>query len=221
MQKPELKNKILSVDDESLSDELISAFIRKNFEPSKTGGIVYTAARTSTQDISRLRRLGAKIISAKADGKLVGLHIMLISPCLFRKKRIFCPIRCVDDSCRGQGIGADMFRKAESIATADCLYSFISTAFSSPENKKALEKLGYRKWRIASWDDSNYYSVVYRKDLSPSIKLWRLAYPFSRLLCPLCKNADGSFTFFGKIFWRPILAILKCAHSKIRKKCKV
>ena len=217
MQKRATEDVSIVVDDDSLSDESAAAFIRDCFSPQKAENIVYTAAKITAKGVSELRRRGARIICARIGGNLAGIHIMLVSKTLLGRKRVFCPIRCVAENYRGRSVGRKMFELAEREAAGKCAYSFISTAFSSERNKKALENLGYAKWRLSSWPDSDYYSIVYRKDLLPSPHFWRLAYPASRLLCPLCKNADGSFTLLGKIFWKPVLALLKAVCFKNKK----
>ena len=78
---------------------------------------------------------------------------------------------------------------------------------------------------MVSYAGTNYYSIVFRKALSPEYEIGekRLAATFflSKTFCKICYREDGTKTFVGQFFAFPrrVVSFLRRIFKRLDKKC--
>lgn len=123
----------------------------------------------------------------------------------------------VSPDYKRKGIGSMMKEVISSYAKDKCEYMLATTAENATGAINWHKKNGYHIIRYASYSDTNYYSVVMRKQLGDHQKRYnnemycKVISCFSFLKVKLSKKADGSYTKFGSYVHSLIVFILsKC-----------
>lgn len=112
------------------------------------------------------------------------------------------------------GIASKLFERFQEIAQLKgCTHIISDTAVGATSSVKWHLKNGFKKIGLRSFQSTNYYSVLFRKQLNDHW-LWSNAtscyifYVISSMLYHLYKNENGSLTMLGELLY------------KIRMKCK-
>ena len=104
---------------------------------------------------------------------------------------------------KSRGIASLLFDRFQEIARSEgCTHIISDTAVGATSSVKWHLKNGFKKIGVRSFKSTNYYSVLFRKQLKyhwlwSNNTLCSIYYIMSFVLCHLYKNKDGSLTRFG------------------------
>ena len=74
-------------------------------------------------------------------------------------------------ACRGMGVGKMLFRAFEDYATeAGCAFLQTDTSCEAKSSQAYHHSCGFEDWCYASWQGTNYYTIIMRKLLPPGRK---------------------------------------------------
>lgn len=74
-------------------------------------------------------------------------------------------------ACRGMGVGKKLFRAFEDYAMeAGCAFIQTDTSCEAKSSKAYHHSCGFEDWSFASWENTNYYTIIMRKLLPPGRK---------------------------------------------------
>ena len=201
------------IKDDSISYEEILNVVHKAFEGRLSQGMHFTAV---TYDLEKIKEIvdNGTTFCAIINGKCVGTLTLNIRKDKHNKLYGYISTVAVDPSIQGRGIGYKM--KASAINKAkemQCEYILGNTSIFAKDVKRINEKFGYKIIGYASYSTTNYYSYVFRLQLSPSLvwnnALWlRIHFFLSYIKCKMFKNPDGSY----KEIWKTFISI-KDKHS--------
>ena len=213
----------ISVNPSNVSHQEIVDFIKMCFEIPKAQGIIYSAYYVDESQIDIVKNNGAFVVVRKQD-EIVACALVYFQKCgfMFRDKRMYIFVDCVSPKFLRQGISRKLTEFLLNFAkTKGCKYTFISTALNSPINIDRNLKNGFYKWRINSYEGTDYYSILFRKDFRKTsllMTIWqKFRFTYSCLWCKMCKNADGSHTIVGTIIEKPLLFIRTTLISILKK----
>ena len=213
----------ISVNPSNVSHQEIVDFIKMCFEIPKAQGIIYSAYYVDESQIDIVKNNGAFVVVRKQD-EIVACALVYFQKCgfMFRDKRMYIFVDCVSPKFLRQGISRKLTEFLLDFAkTKGCKYAFISTALNSPINVDRNLKNGFYKWRINSYEGTDYYSILFRKDFKKPfllMSIWqKFRFAYSCLWCKMCKNADGSHTIVGTIIEKPLLFIRTTLISILKK----
>ena len=121
----------------------------------------------------------------------------------------------VSPKYKRHGIGSMMKEEKSKYAKDTCEYMISTTAEKAKNIIKWHKKNGYRIIRYASYSDTNYYSVVMRKQLGDNVKKYNsplycaLSSYISFIKVKMFKKADGTYRRLGSLI---LLLINKINH---------
>ena len=172
--------------------------IHRSFEEHINHGIVFTCSNFTLDDLKKKTDNGY-ITTVLLDRKLIGFHYFSISgECAYGE------FLAINPEYKRQGIASEILRKETKFLLDKGIVCLIEdTSADALSSVKYHLKNGYRIVGFASYRSTDYYSLVFRKQLvSPSLwnsVLWcECSFVFSFIRCRLMRKRDGSYTFTGK-----------------------
>ena len=124
------------------------------------------------------------------------------------KKFGFIGFLAVSPEAKRQGIATRLFEDIKSRFVSNGIPYIISdTACGAEWAIKWHLKTGFKKVGLVSYNTNNYYSIVFRYQIAPSV-LWnsmlftRLQYCIHYVATHILRNADGSYTMLGRLIMK-------------------
>lgn len=202
---------ITSIEDSPFSYSEVVDLIHSSFEERLNQGLHFTCSTITTDQFKQKTEkgivlvawdnetsslLGTSTVSIRKDtrGNLYGYHEYLaISP---KAKRL--------------GVGTKLLESHTYNLINRCgQYVLSDTAVGADSSVKWHVKNGFRIIGLRSFPSTNYYSYIFRKQLTPSV-LWDSKYFtsvrtfISSILVKSLYNEDGSYTLLGEMTLRVI-----------------
>lgn len=188
--------------------------IHRAFDEHLKNGIEFTCSSFTLDDLKNKTKDGYITTVTSDDGRLQGFHFFSIRGTIAHEE--FLAVR---PDCKRCGVASKMLSEEIKFLTGyksgkavTCMIG--DTSIHAISSVRWHVGNGYKIIGLASFGCTNYYSYIFRRQLtSPSVwnsRIWcAFHYACSWLLCKSTKNKNGTLTALGKI--------LKTAKNKIYK----
>lgn len=196
--------KISIKNDETTWGELAN-LLHESFQERLAQGLHFTCSYLTAEQLKRQSAGRTVLLAVDADKKNALAGTVSIE---FNEEdnssvwAYHCNL-AVSPSYKNCGIASQLFICFQEIARSEgCTHIISDTAVEATSSVKWHLKNGFKKIGLRSFKSTNYYSVLFRKQLKyhwlwSNKTLCRIYYIVSSLLCHLYKNKDGSLTWFG------------------------
>lgn len=173
--------------------------MKESFEERAAQGLNFSFMSFSIDEFIRCLS-GNTIILALEDNKIVAFQQLIL-----HEKYLECGLIAVSSNYKRCGIGTIIFNKSEQFAyKKNCEYMIADTATKAKSSVLWHLNNGYFKYKMRSFPSTNYYSIVFRKQLKPHW-LWsneflcNIHFKISSVLCHLYRHEDGTLKTLGKL----------------------
>ena len=190
--------------DESTSWQDLVTLFHEAFQERLEQGLEFTCSFYTPQELERRSANNVVLLATDKDnGALAGTAFIEVAndkngPWAYLSNMAISPNykRC--------GIGSMLEKRRIEIANAcGCRYVTSDTAVGAESSVKWHLKNGFKKAQLHSFSSTNYYSIIFRKQLVPhplwsnSFYCW-FRFQLSALKCRMCFHADGKPTWLMK-----------------------
>lgn len=172
--------------------------VHNSFQQWIENGLESAVAHYSLDDFVN-KTLAATILVAVSKERILGTHTLVFEKpgCCFGKYLAVSP------EAKRMGIGKLLLQKEVELAKSHgCKYLLEDTGEKAYWSVNWHLKNGYKKIGLKSFSTNNYYSIIFRKQLTPSF-IWNntlycnLLYVSSSFITKLIKKATGEYTILG------------------------
>lgn len=191
----------------SFSFDDISSLIRNSFEEREKQGLHFTCAHLSAIECQKKTKNSVIFVAFDTiEDKLVGMGAICITKDENGSIYGHNEYNAILPNFKHKGIGSlilsHIFRYAKQ---KQCEYIISDTALGAFSSIKFHEKNGFKKIGLRAFGLTNYYSVIFRKQLSKPSK-WshtffcKYTYIKSYIIVRLALKANGTPTLFHRIY---------------------
>ena len=196
---------VFSIQDTEISERQIYNLIKIAFQERKEAGLNYGCLSLSFEAF--LKEIEDNVILVAVDdnlGVLCGCTMLSFRMDKHGKRYGWERHTSVHPDYKGMGVGTMLISELKNKAIEfGCEYLGCSTAVEAESAVKVHLKNGYQIIGLKSYKSTNYYSFIFRMQLSPS--RWsdpafcKKQFKKSQRKVRLAYKADGSYTFLGKV----------------------
>lgn len=192
--------------DDTVSWEEIARLLHDSFQERLVQGMNFTCSFFTAEELERSSR-GCSVLVALdrvANDYLAGTVTFELQS----ESRAYHSNLAVAPDYKNKGIATLLLKSFVALAeNKGCTYIISDTAQNATSSIIWHLKNGFIPIRLRSFPSTNYYSIVFRKQLK---KHWfwsnetfcRIHFALSSALCPLYRHEDGSLTVIGKLIDR-------------------
>lgn len=192
-------------DDNISWQELVDLF-HESFQERLDQGLHFTCSYFTAEELERRGANNTVLVAIDQDNhQLVGTAFIEIMHDK-KKKWGYLTNMAIRPDCKRYGIGSKLEQQRMAIAQAnDCDYVISDTAVGATSSVKWHLKNGFKKVKMTSFDATNYYSYIFRKQLKPH-PLWssdwycRMRLFLSSITCRLKFHKNGNYTALMKLY---------------------
>ena len=190
---------------ENIPLEEFYRLMKDSFQERKDQGLNFTVLQYELKDLKRLLDVAPVVVAfdenpQTGEREYLGFQIVRIED-----NEAIAGILAVSPKCKRTGIGSRIEEFSQQFAIDEgCEYMLSNTSEEAISSVKWHLRNNYFKQRIGSYDNTNYYTIFFRKQLKYhwfwSNKLLRTVY-FSiyEFLYKCYRKKDGSLTAIGKL----------------------
>ena len=197
---------IKSLQESPFNYDDVVALLHSSFEERLEQGLRFTCSFMTVKDLQERTRNGIVLVAWSPDEKvLLGTVSMSYKIDKHGIKFGYHENLAVSPMAKRMGVGKLLFAKFVSIVSSNyCQYIISDTAVDAKSSVLWHINNGFKIIALRSFPSTNYYSYIFRKQLSPS-KMWNnklfiwLRYNISSILIKSIYKKDGKYTFFGQM----------------------
>ncbi len=190
---------------ENIPCEELFRLMKDSFQERKDQGLNFTVLEYELENLKKLLDVNPVVVAfdenpQTGEREYLGFQIVKIED-----KEAVAGILAVSPKCKRTGIGSKIEEITQQFVVDEgCEYMLSNTSEEAISSVKWHLRNNYFKQRIGSYDNTNYYTVFFRKQLKRhwfwSNKALRTAYfNVYSFLYKLYRKKDGSLTAPGKL----------------------
>ncbi len=190
---------------ENIPCEELFRLMKDSFQERKDQGLNFTVLEYELENLKKLLDVNPVVVAfdenpQTGEREYLGFQIVKIED-----KEAVAGILAVSPKCKRTGIGSKIEEITQQFVVDEgCEYMLSNTSEEAISSVKWHLRNNYFKQRIGSYDNTNYYTVFFRKQLKYhwfwSNKALRTAYfNVYSFLYKLYRKKDGSLTAPGKL----------------------
>ena len=190
---------------ENIPCEELFRLMKDSFQERKDQGLNFTVLEYELENLKKLLDVNPVVVAfdenpQTGEREYLGFQIVKIED-----KEAVAGILAVSPKCKRTGIGSKIEEITQQFVVDEgCEYMLSNTSEDAISSVKWHLRNNYFKQRIGSYDNTNYYTVFFRKQLKYhwfwSNKALRTAYfNVYSFLYKLYRKKDGSLTAPGKL----------------------
>lgn len=186
------------IQETNITIEDVYQLVHNSFQQWIEHGLESAVAHYSLDDFVN-KTISATILVAVSKERILGTHTLVFE----KPKCCFGKYLAVSPEAKRLGIGKLLFEKEVELAKAHgCEYLLEDTGEKAYWSVNWHLKNGYKKIGLKSFSTNNYYSIIFRKQLTPSL-IWNnkvycnLLYWFSCFVTKMIKKPTGDYTKLG------------------------
>ena len=190
--------------DETTWDELAN-LLHESFQERLMQGLHFSCSYLTAGQLERMSAKDIVLLAIDNDNdELAGTVSLNVSSKRNGSMWAYHYNLAIKPTYKNCGIASKLFERFQEIAQLKgCEFITSNTAEGATSSVKWHLKNGFEKVGLCSWDSTNYYSILFRKQLKHHWfwsygLLCGLSYKFTSVLFPFYKNEDGSLTRLGK-----------------------
>ena len=179
--------------------EELYSIMRAAFQERVDQGLDFRHTRFSIEDLKKDLRNKVVIVARQLDGgenRIVGFQKISYS-----RDCLYAGLIAVSPECKRAGIGTMLFKKSKELAVDHgCKYMLAETSAKATSSVNWHLKNGYKKICFYSASNNNYYSYLFRNQLTfhplwSSTLYCNFRFYLSMLWCRLNYTEDGKLRF--------------------------
>ncbi len=190
---------------ENIPCEELFRLMKDSFQERKDQGLNFTVLQYELENLKKLLDVNPVVVAfdenpQTGEREYLGFQIVKIED-----KEAVAGILAVSPKCKRTGIGSKIEEITQQFVVDEgCEYMLSNTSEEAISSVKWHLRNNYFKQRIGSYDNTNYYTIFFRKQLKYhwfwSNKALRTAYfNVYSFLYKLYRKKDGSLTAPGKL----------------------
>ena len=198
--------KVSPLDESSYTYDDVIALMHASFEERLKQGLRFTCSAMTVSEFRKRTKNGIVFVAWNAENhELQGTATVTL--CKNKKGVVYGynEYLAISPSAKRHGIGTKLLdARIDCILKAGGKYVMSDTALGAESSINWHLKNGFKKVSLRSFGSTNYYSIIFRKQLAPSL-LWNsIIYTSFRfwvtsIMIKSIYKKDGSMTCFGKL----------------------
>lgn len=192
------------IENTGISPGQVVALLHESFEERLQQGLRFTCSSMTEEQYRERTKDAAVFVAVDRDkGCLAGTAAVHIDE---KEKSAYYEYMAVAPGYKGYGIASLIFNKSvlPLVESSACDYVMSDTAAKAESSVRWHRKQGFKVVGYGSYPSTNYYSYIFRKQLSHPSK-WdsacysKLALSYWTVRTRLIWKADGTRTLFGRL----------------------